>query len=52
MQVCFLVELSGIVKMHLLIEKKFIKNLKKLQIEVNGKFNVNYSDEIPNVAIS
>jgi len=39
-------------KSDLLINKAEInKQLKKIAIDINGKFNINYSDEIPNVGI-
>ena len=31
--------------------KEIYSNFKKIAADINGKFNVNYSDEIPNVAI-
>jgi len=37
--------------LHLGFKDEIYKEFKKIADEVNGKFDVNYSDEIPNVAI-
>ena len=37
---------------HSIINKKEIyENFQKIAVDINGKFNINFSDEIPNVAI-